>query len=204
MNMTEKPPHPVTTPLGGVGRAGDGRIPMQECRFPPSTTDPRILADALRQGAALRIGLNKRRLDLVQLHSLLGRSFPQHDIQQEDQLLGPAALCAHWFYHCRRRDRINHAYSPSTFSYLIEQCFALPHGTITADAVLAGMTHCRFSVQWVKLREMYYPTNEFGWAANISNKAYFPDDPSQLARLGYLGNAGAISPIWIEFGEGAT
>jgi hypothetical protein len=196
-----KLPRPVTTPLGGAGRAGDGRIPGQECRLPPTTTDPRILADALYQGAALWVGLYKHRVDLIRLQSLLGNCFPQHDIHQRDQLLGTAALSAHWFSFCRRRDRLNHAYSLSTFAYLIEQCFGLAHGTISAEAVLAGVMHCRFSVQWVKLRDIYNPAIEFGWAANVSSKAYFPDDPSQLARLGYLGNAGAIPRFGLNLGR---
>jgi hypothetical protein len=41
--MTEKPSRPVPTLLGGVGRAGDGRIPGQERRFPNNTVDPKIL-----------------------------------------------------------------------------------------------------------------------------------------------------------------
>jgi hypothetical protein len=67
--------------------------------------------------------------------------------------------------------------------------------------VLAGLAQCRFSVQWTKLRDFYFP-DEFGWAANISSKAYFPDDPSQLVPLGCLGNARAVPQIPIEFGEG--
>jgi hypothetical protein len=184
--MDEKAPRPGAS--NEAHRAGGG-ISWQDFRAPFITSDPRILAHALRQGATLAIGLHNHRLDLVHFQSLLKKLFLAHDVHKRDQLLGLAAITSHWFSWCRRRGRLNHAYSLSTFAYLIENCFSLARGTITADAILAGMADCRFSV------------SALGSATNVSNKACSPNDPWQLVRLVDLGEAGAVPPILVEWGS---
>jgi hypothetical protein len=191
-----EPPRPA--PLNEVHRTGGG-ISWQDFRPPFITIDPRILAHALRQGATLAVGLHNHRLGLAHFQPFLKNRFPEHDVHQRDQLLGLAAIAAHWFSFCRRRDRLNVAYSLSTFAYLIENCFSLARGTVTEDAILAGIADCRFSVQWVP-RVRYNHSGEFGWATNVSNKACSPNDPSQLVRLVDLGKAGAVPPILVEWG----
>jgi hypothetical protein len=194
--MMEKIPRPVA--LNEGHRAGSG-ISWQDFRVPFITVEPRTLAHALRHGATLAVGLHDHRLRLAHFQSFLRNRFPQHDVHQRDQLLGLATITAHWFSFCRRRDRLNVAYSLSTFAYLIENCFSLARGTVTEDAILAGIADCRLSVQWVARVRDNYP-GEFGWATNVSNKACSPNDPSRLVPLGDLGKWGAVPPILVEWG----
>jgi hypothetical protein len=187
---------PGIVSLGGVSRAGDGRIPGQECRSPNSTVDPRILAEALRRGATLKIGRIGSPLDLAGLQSLLANSPEHQGTHCTDQLMGHTALCAHWFGFCVGRRGFNHWYPGPLLAYLIETCFGLDRFTLKTEPVVAGLFYCGFTIRNGTPVERI-PAS--GLNTDISSRTFPPNDFSRLVQIKTLGKPGALPPIPIEY-----
>src|SRR5262249_20370156 len=156
------------------------------------TTDPRILAAALRRGATLYIGQRYTPLDLQGLRSLLKDTFPFDDDYRHHQLIGPTAICAHWFWFIGRRCGLNHLYPATFLRQLIVTCFGLDYPDVPMDAVLAGLIERGFQVERVKAG-----ATSFNWAANIRTLTYLPGRDRHWVRLNALGIRDAIPPIRI-------
>lgn|SRR5262249_50626544 len=187
--MTEKPPRPMYL-VGGANRAGVG-ITWQGFQFPNTSFDPQTLAAALKHGATLYIGTDGSPFEFDEAQTLLGDIFPFDDTYRRDRLIGPTALCAHWFCFTGRQAYLNHCFPATFLRELITTCFGLDYSDIPMDAVLAGLVWQGFQVERLKAKG---PTR-FNWAANIRSIAYLSGSrPIQITRLG---DRGAIPPIRI-------
>jgi hypothetical protein len=168
-----------------------------------STTDPDFLAAALRRGATVYIGPHSDPVDLTGLKSLLEEAFPFDDGYRHYQLIGPTAICAHWFGFTGRRMGLNRVYPATFLRALIVGCFSLDYPDIPMDAVLAGLTRRGFEIERVKPKSAVL----FNWAANIRTMTCAPQGGAKLIRITELGNPGAIPPIEIseqEIADGST
>jgi hypothetical protein len=195
--MIEKAPRPAAP--SGAHRAADGRIPGQECRFPNSTVDPKLLADALQYGATIAIGRQESCITLEALQSLLDRVFAFDDAYRRSQLLGPAAICMHWFWFTGRQTSLNRLYPATSLREFIATCFGLSHHDVPMDAVLAGLIARGFDIERTKADWQ----SPFNWAANIRGRTHLPHDRWRWVPLTALGQRGALPPIKIEFWEGS-
>jgi hypothetical protein len=192
----EKAPHPAAS---GAHRAGDGSIPGQECRIPNSTLDPKILADALLRGAMLGIGRKGEGLltiDAVQ--TAIGAASRLDRELSPDHLIGPAALCIHWFDFTGRQANLNRKYPVSRLHALIAACFGLLGRDLPVDAVFAGLNASCLIVERIK-KDWRSPSS---WAAAIHGRTHLPHDRRRWVPLTALGQRGALPPIKIEFWEG--
>jgi hypothetical protein len=196
--MMEKVPRPAAP--NEPNRAGDGRIPGQECRPPDSTVDPKILTNALQQCAVLLVGRrNESCLDRETLRSILKNAVRLDHVSARDQLIGPAALCAHWFDFTGRQGYLNHKYPVSRLQALITECFGLSREDIPIDAVFVGLEARCLPVEPIRNRRS--PDN---WAAAIRGRTRHPADLSRWVPLSTLGQRGVVPPIEIYYGSGAT
>lgn len=172
-------------------------IPGQECGFPNNTTNPKILADALRRGATLPIGPYRSGVNFWTLQSFLQDMFPD-DGYRRYQVFGYVPICAHWFSFCRTREGVNDHYAIERFADLIEHCFGLGSETLSTDAIIAGMVYRGLAVRRVMMQIGDPP--QFGLAANIDGETSAPGDHTRLIRIDSLGRYGAVPPIPIQFG----
>jgi hypothetical protein len=193
--MAEKTPRPAA--LSEPNRAGDGRIPGQECRFPNSTIDPKIIAGALQRGAVITLGRHQFSITLENVQSLLKRAFRFDDEYRRSQLLGPTVICMHWFWFAGRQTRLNRMYPVTSLRTLISTCFDLSFDDLPMDAVLAGMIDRDLDMQRIAVGQQ----GPFNWRTNIRGHTHLPNDPSRLLPLRALGLRGCLPPVKIEFWE---
>ena len=158
-----------------------------------SSANPDFLKAALRRGAAVYIGRHSDRVDLTGLKSFLEGAFPFDDDYRHYQLIGPTAICAHWFGFTGRRVGLNHNYPATFLRDLIVGCFSLDYSDIPMDAVLAGLIRRGFEIERVKPKS----APVFNWAANIRTMTYSPQGGAKLIWISELGKPGAVPPIEI-------
>jgi hypothetical protein len=158
-----------------------------------SSADPDFLKAALRRGATGYIGPHSDSVDLAALKSLLEEVFPFDDDYHHYQLIGPTAICAHWFGFTGRRIGLNHVYPATFLRALIVGCFSLDYPDIPMDGVLAGLTRRGFEIERVKPKSAVL----FNWAANIRTMTRALQGGAKLIRITELGKPGAIPPIEI-------
>jgi hypothetical protein len=168
-----------------------------------SSADPDFLGAALRRGAAVYIGRDSDPVDLTGLKLFLEGVFPFDDDYRHYQLIGPTAICAHWFGFTGRRVGLNHIYPATFLRDLIVGCFSLDYSDIPMDAVLAGLIRRGFEIERAKPKSAPL----FNWAANIRTMTYPPQSGAKLIRITELGKPGAVPPIEIseqEIADGST
>jgi hypothetical protein len=159
-----------------------------------STNYPNMLAAALQRGATLYIGRYEHPVRLEELQGLLKNAVFFDDDYRRIQLIGPTALCAHWFGFTGPRCGLNHHYPVTLLRELIGSCFGLEYYNIPMDAVLAGLLLQGFQVARIEAGGTG-PTL-FNWGANIRSVTY-PPLVDRLTRITELGKRGAIPPIRI-------
>jgi hypothetical protein len=190
--MNQKTPRPVAP--GGAHRAAGGSEFLSGTSNPTSsTTYPQMLAAALEGGAVLQIGPSDSPLSLESLHSFLKDIFCFDDDYRHRQLIGPTAICAHWFGFTSRQSGLNHLCPATVLRDLILTCFDLDYSDIPMDAVLAGLVFQGFQVERTKAKGL----SPFNWVANIRTLNYPPRLVAAWCRIDELGVLGAIPPIRI-------
>ena len=188
--MNPKTPRPATPE--GANRATGSECLGRSSNPQIITVDPEELAACLQRGLTLYIGKDDS-LRLWDLQTLLRDTFPFDDSYRHNQLIGPTALCAHWFWFTGRQHGLNHHYPATFLRELIRTCFGLDYSDIPMDAVLAGLRHRGFHVERTKAKGLA----PFNWAANIRSVVYPPAGDGGLIRITKLGGRGAVPPICV-------
>jgi hypothetical protein len=187
--MNPKMPRPAAPE--GANRATGSEFLGRSSNPQIITVDPENLTASLQRGLTLYIGKQEYSLRLWDLQRLLQDTFPFDDSYRRNQLIGPTALCAHWFCFTGRQHGLNHHY-PATFLHeLITTCFGLDYSDIPMDAVLAGLRHRGFRVERTKAKGLA----PFNRAADIRSVVYAPAGDGGWIRITKLGARGIVPPI---------